>query len=1379
MNSYKDSLEKIVHDSLYVNSTLSDDVKNELKVIINQLNDSNDYFSDLRTLISHRTNETTIAYNKYINDILCSCSDDNKLLIISNPEKYEDIIKDENIYINIALSLDEDNIISFLKSKKKFTDLDIKIINGFLVNSKDILNNKLLKIILNDEVFRNKIPAYNIELTYSKDLLNIIPMDNFDVCNVFNKELYTKLLLKYCKNFDDFKKLYLNNKNIFNLICKNGLTFNSNYNKDIYTFILDNPNFIGKFNNKYLDLFSIVEITDISNIKTLDSDAFSSIITKLYKYNNDNANELFDENNLKKCSKNSLDVVPFQKLDDSLRLNIFNTYNLFNRFIDTIMIEAIDSYFEEDDILNILRNDTFVDDMSPYAIELLINKLSFRSAFNMLQRKNILNKVNNLNNNINDKDAFFVKGYLDSPSLVMKSDHSMIYDMLCLLNKDEILYYVTIPYICDVLSNYEIINLCINNNIDINDVINSNVLMENLNTTDLITIINESCNNDFNLNLFNKSLLKILFNLEDNIIKLINFDEVNYLYETIRMKSLLSKQECSFNVNTYKNVLASYLVLGLDDTLKLVNQGNNKITLNDIMALKNDVINERVLRFKENNSFIFHNMYKKVSKNLLDIGYVKDINDLASSIRKNTYLDNIVYLMLDNEYDSYNNIINKFYSYINYYTYDEFNSNKDIYDYCNSFISKFISKKTDDYNNDFTKVIFNNFKPKENIIYSKRKELGKNYLSKLKLKLFIRALTESNKDIYKSFFRTNYDLDNIKSKYISYLKDTEQEFENILEHILIPLSNDRFDKINCLNKIGINMPSNFEQYKKYNNDLKTVSTLNYEMDKIISNYEIENVLSIMNYICYGTSISFKVKSKDMNLFEELRNSVNDLSYEIYIDKSACKFIYKEQLDIYNIDEIVEYMNYLDILDKIIDKTYKYINRNMCSENIKNCYSKQYFEAINTDSYTFPITNKYYEPRKRVFGLNDINRIFDSYDINNYKKTSKSLRSFLLDTNNLIMIADGYYTGVVDNFGVIINEWDSIKELAKQMNVNLETLSIISADNLLTIARFNKNILAKALRKDIVNSIYDTSYYQVLDLNERLGILVDLFEASYKSIKSSIPYIAYNDDSYTIKIIDKYDQDVLYGIKNSIYKVGSLGNDLLHYSILNKDGAQIGIYKNEKLIAKSIAIRNGNTLFLNGLEGIEYKNYINLLKSFANELLKLTIDDEEPINYVTIVNNDCFNDENGFELDVTMCSNIEYPISDMNDYDSYILDNQLFTNYANGMTTLLASNLVVDKNNFKIYDAENKYLRKRNNVVKLSNNIGENYLNRIDAILYLCKKYNDDNIDDIHLNDMDSIYLGDDFVLFYTNDHKIFKYLLPFDIRANNEINLILDSLKDV
>ena len=47
-----------------------------------------------------------------------------------------------------------------------------------------------------------------------------------------------------------------------------------------------------------------------------------------------------------------------------------------------------------------------------------------------------------------------------------------------------------------------------------------------------------------------------------------DFDEVNYLYETIRMKSLLSKQEVVCNIESYKCVLYSYLVLGLDKTLE-------------------------------------------------------------------------------------------------------------------------------------------------------------------------------------------------------------------------------------------------------------------------------------------------------------------------------------------------------------------------------------------------------------------------------------------------------------------------------------------------------------------------------------------------------------------------------------------------------------------------------------------------------------------------------------------------------------------------------------------------------------------------------------------------------------------------------------------
>ena len=53
---------------------------------------------------------------------------------------------------------------------------------------------------------------------------------------------------------------------------------------------------------------------------------------------------------------------------------------------------------------------------------------------------------------------------------------------------------------------------------------------------------------------------------------------------------------------------------------------------------------------------------------------------------------------------------------------------------------------------EFEKIMLLNFKPKENVIYAKRKEIGRNYIQRLKLKLFIRALTDPDKELYKEFF---------------------------------------------------------------------------------------------------------------------------------------------------------------------------------------------------------------------------------------------------------------------------------------------------------------------------------------------------------------------------------------------------------------------------------------------------------------------------------------------------------------------------------------------------------------------------------------------------------------------------------------------------
>lgn len=1389
IDDFKTILEDIVHTTLYVSTNISKKQKDNLKKLKEYLHNSKNFIDDLRTLLQTRNSENYFAYDKYINCFLTDSNIEIRLDILNNQDKYEDIIRDNKLFLNIWDTLKTNEKVEYLEKKKKLTSIDLLLINNEISDTGNFKDNIILNEILNNEVIRKKIDPFTINLHYSYNILGLINLIDFEMCNILTKDSYTKLLLKKCKSFDDFFNLYESNKKIYNLIANNSLIFDSLDNEKIYNFILDNPNFIGKFNNKYMDLFNIMEITKISKLKTLDNDALSAILQKLYKYDEKNANNYFSEENLKKCSKHSIILYPFNDLSTELQTKIFNNYNLFNRFLDTVMIEAINNHFKEEDIVNILRNDTFVNDMSSYAIELLINKLSFKAAFNMLQRKIIFDKLNNLNVKIDVKDTIFIKGFLDSPILVYKSEHNMLYDMLYLLVKDEVIYYLQLPYIMNKLSNYEITNLILKKDIKLADFINNSELRKKFNLTDLIQLIDKSFEKQIDLTIFeNRELAKGIFNLSDKQFDEINFGEVNYLFETVRTKSVLSKQESKVTVLSYKSVLTSYLILGLDETIKLINDGDKDVSLDEIKALQEEVVNEKLLLFKENNSSVFQNMAKKITKNLKEIGYVDDISLFAKKVRENTYLDNLLYLMLDNNFDSYNGIIKTLYGYVQYSSYDEYASKKEIYDYAKSFITLYLENKAKEYNDTFEAIILKNFKVLENVIYNKRKEIGKEFVNKLKFKLFVRALTDPNKESYSPYFRDNYPINDLKKKYINYIANEDVDFDSILEHVLTPIVNDRFDIENCLNKLGIHKPKETDEYTKYLNDLKSITYLNDKIDKYKEIYQEDKIIMIMNYICYGTSIPFVIKKKKMKELNKLADIIENLDGEIYIDKSALKFIYKDNMDIYNIEEIIEYNNYVDILNGIITKTKHYIDRNMDNAKIKNFFAHDYFKAVNTDNCKFPITNYYYEPKKRVFSLSDLERIFNGYDLSQYKKISKSLSNFLFTKKNLIMVADGYYEGVVDNLGIIISKWDKIEKYVKDLGKDLDSLTLIGAENILTLINFEDNTLGRTIDREIIKGICEDGYYEVNDLNKRIKILINLFEDSFKRITSTIPYLCYKDDIYKVEILDNYKQDKLKCLGNSLYKVGAIGNDFLHYSILNKNGLQIGIYKDNILVTKIYGVRNGNTIYLNSLEGNGDSNYNELLRLFANELISITRDELEPIEFVTIVNNDKYTSRNGLKLDKTICPIINDPINKTYyDYEIFsenknlLNPDDIYTNYKDNISTLLASSLVVDKNNFKYYDAEDKYYRRRNNAVKLSNNVNEEYLKRIDTILYLCKKEDDSvNIDNISLSNIDTIYLGDDYVILVTEKNNVIKYILPYDERATKEVEMILDTIeKDI
>ncbi len=1384
VNDYKIILEDIVHKELYENSVLNEDDKNNIKAIKKYLSSSTNITDDIRTIISSKNNENYFAYDKYIISFLKEAKPETKLEILYSEDKYRDLLRNDEAFLKLWETLNFDEKLEFLKTKKKLTDTDSLFINNIVKDCSCFSDNSLFNEILNNEDIRKKIKPFSVDLVYSYTLC--INLKDYDLCKMLTPKSYTKILLKKCKTFKEFIDLYEAENKIFELIETNGLTFDSADNEDIYHFIIDNPQFIGKFDYKYLDLFSIVELERLYKNKRTDSDSFSCLVQKLYKYNQDNVNELFSKDNLLKCSNESITINPFINMDKDLKNEILKDNQLFSKFVDVIRVEAMNENFSESEIVDLLRDDNIVSHLSTYALQLLLNKISFKASFNMLQRGVILDKINNLNVKVTEHDAIFFKGYLDSPILVFKTEHSMLYEMLNMLESIDVVYYITLPYVINNLSNYELVNLINNKKIKVQEVLNSVELCNKFNVVDIINIINSSFEENVDLSIFNdKDLCKILFNIDEELFNKINFDEVNYLFENIRMKSVLSKRESKATVTSYKCVLASYLVLGLDKTLEMVADGNMNVTLDDVLKLECDVVNEEILHFKENNSFIFQNMLKKIIHSLEDIGYIEDINDLALQVRKNTYLDNVIYLMLDNDFDSYNNIIEKLYNYTKYAAYDKYAAKKDLYDYTNDFIELYLENKIADLAEEFEKNIFVNFKPKDKVLFRKQNEAGKEYLNKLKFKLFVKALTDDNKGVYKIYFNDGYDLDHIKAKYLRHLANSKVDFDDLLLHVLIPIANERFDKENCLNKLGIKKPQDTDEYVRYLDSLEIVTKLNNKMEKYSKKYNNDELLSIMEYICYDYDLDFKVTNSQLNEFNNLANNIDEVYGEVYIDKDTLRFEYKDNIDIYDIDEILEYLSYTELLENIINRTISYINKNMNTENIKNSFNKDYYKVVTDTNFEFPIENRFYELKKHVLSLSDIEKVFNGYDLGTYKPLNDSLSKFLFDRKNLIMVVDGYYKNIVENFGVIIANWNEICNYAKQMDINPNKMSIIEAENILYLFFGSENILNKSIDNDILKSIYDEGYYEINDVRKRYNILIKLFKASLKRISSTVPYLSYRNENYKVKILDNYNQDILRSIDDSLYKVGALGNDFLHYSILDKNGIQLGIYDNEKLVAKVFGVRNGNTIYFNALDGERNVEYNDLLRLFANELISLTKDTSEPIDFVTIVNSDSYSSRNGFSVDSTICPIINDPISKKYlDYKQFIehtglIDpDNMYTNYEDNISTLLANSKVVDKFNFKFYDAEDKYLRIRNDVVKLSNNIGEEYIRKIDTILYLCKLEDSSiNIDDISLGKMEKIYIGDDFVVFLTNKGNILKFVLPYDERAETEVNLIIEAIK--
>ena len=120
INIIKKDLENIIHDDLYGNADVINNKESKISEISNFLNKSKNILDDIRTLFSTKNNETCFAYDKYLLTFIEKAPISDKMELLNNQEKYEDLTSDSDILIEIWNTLsDEEKILEVLEKGEK------------------------------------------------------------------------------------------------------------------------------------------------------------------------------------------------------------------------------------------------------------------------------------------------------------------------------------------------------------------------------------------------------------------------------------------------------------------------------------------------------------------------------------------------------------------------------------------------------------------------------------------------------------------------------------------------------------------------------------------------------------------------------------------------------------------------------------------------------------------------------------------------------------------------------------------------------------------------------------------------------------------------------------------------------------------------------------------------------------------------------------------------------------------------------------------------------------------------------------------------------------------------------------------------------------
>lgn len=694
----------------------------------------------------------------------------------------------------------------------------------------------------------------------------------------------------------------------------------------------------------------------------------------------------------------------------------------------------------KDEILNLLRNQEFLLQINAKDLEKIINQLDFKSLFNIIQNNIILDKISSINTNILEKDSFFFPNFLDSVTLVKKSNSHMIYDMLNYLSNDAILYYLVCPYIRAKLSDVELVELLYKKEIPFNDILENEDLFNAIPFNLLTNYINRLWLQNPNSKIINKKVIKKLFDINDEILDSINLEEVNYLFETIKTKNLLSIQETKITISSYKALLSSYLVFGINKTLEIINNGNKGINANMINVLQKEIIDYKLTEFYSQNFNILHNITENILSNLKLIKS-KDEKNFKEKIAENSYLSSIINFIIDYNYMTIDNITKFLYN-INLQV-DDILKQKELSNFCNNCVNHILKKIEKEIKSNTIENSLKHFELKKKPREKEYRKISTISLQRISLKLFVEALKGN---IYSYAFK-NENTTSFLTSYRNFIKKTGFEENYFIENILVPLSNGNFEITSFLEKLGINKPYSYNLYIDTQKKKENISEINSYLKELKKKYNPDTLLEIINYILYGTKINNKIHKKDLEVIKEIQINISEILENFTFDKENLEINLESSCVIPNDYELLKFMAAKERIEKIIKKTINYLNRHMNKKAIKEKHFKEFLDLTCNSLATLPFNDINYTLIVRTFTFTDLERIFEGFDIKEKFVQDIDLEKWLLNNQLIVLTAEGYLKDTI-NLGFIISNWHSIRNICQGLNIDIKELNIFDCYKIL-------------------------------------------------------------------------------------------------------------------------------------------------------------------------------------------------------------------------------------------------------------------------------------------------------------------------------------------